>query len=68
MPTTDPVLFACYILFVYFNGQNIARIERGVNGGNGFRIVAVAVEFGHSHAPESDAGNFEVTEPAGGER
>ena len=28
MQTTDPVLFACYILFVYFNGQNIARVER----------------------------------------
>ena len=28
MQSTDPVLFACYILFVYFNGRNIRRIER----------------------------------------
>ena len=28
MQPIDPVLFACYILFVYFNGQNITRIER----------------------------------------
>jgi hypothetical protein len=25
---TDTALFACYILFIYFRGQNIARIER----------------------------------------
>lgn len=28
MHDPNSALFACYILFIYFRGQNIARIER----------------------------------------